>query len=72
MSAIDKIKSALKTKRIPYNYVIGGKETSAPIPFDVKVSFDPSAKKTIITTAALVGGGLTLLAIGIAVSKRRN
>ncbi len=72
MSAIDKIKAALNTKRIPYNYVVGGKGSAAPIPFDVMISFDPQAKKTILKVAGITALGLAALGIGIAVSNRKR
>lgn len=60
---------------IPYNYVIGGKSSPSPIPFYVKVSFDPDAKKTILKTAGLVALGLgfgTMAGILISNTRKRR
>jgi hypothetical protein len=69
-TAIDKIRNALKSKRIPYNYVVGGKGAASPVPFDVMVSFDPQARKTIIKATAITALGLAALGAGIYFSNK--
>lgn len=63
------ISNLINNKSIPYNYVVGGKETPSAIPFDVKLSLDKDFKKTVLISVGLISLGI---AAGIAIAKRRR
>ena len=69
MSIVNTAKKVLSTKRIPYNYTAFEKGGSA-LPFDVKISFDKDAAKTIVKASIGIGLGLAALGAGIYFSKK--
>jgi len=75
MAKIDlgKIVNTAATGRVPYNYVVGAKDTGKGLPFDVKLSIDPDFKNTLIKGVSIFSGGVALgIIAGFAIKKARK
>jgi 3-phosphoglycerate kinase len=65
------VKQAVRTNAIPYNYVVGGKDSG--MNFNVKLSLDPDFKKTILKGVGIFSFALASgIATGIVVAEARK